>query len=449
MSRFPIVPEEPTPSVPPWTPSPADPGDVARVELRFLRHAAAESTRVVSAVLVVVALLWWMLDPVVFAGESIVQRQFVWLRVGTLSAQAAIFLGLSWPAFARQMLVPWCLAWMFANAAWLGHHLAVLGGPETPWFHFTYMFAMVPVAIPMRLWERLASTSTGALLLAWGYFSQRPEGLSAPFVDVTVSFLVFAVALSCVAGHLATRSTLARHRQTEALRRITSTLELRVAQQTAELRALAEHLELAREAERAHIARELHDELGQELTALRFSVSLARQRFSRDPSLIGQNLSDIEGFVARTHENVRHLVADLRPRALAELGLAAGLEWLVDRARKQSDLEVELTMEGDLAGLSEGRSAVVFRVVQESLTNVLRHAQARHAWVRVVRSEEAVSIVVRDDGQGLASSDRPSGHGIVGMRERLRAVGGALSVTPSAEGGTRVEATLPALAAAA
>ncbi len=443
------MPEEPPAAIPPWTPAPASPGDVARAELAFLRQAAAESTRVVSFVLMVVALLWWTLDPVVFSGESAVQARFVWLRGGTLLAQGAIFAGLSWAPFTRRFLVPWGTGWMFANAAWLGHHLAVLGGPETPWFHFTYMFAMIPVAIPMRLGERVASTSFGALCLGYGYFSQRPESIAAPFVDVTLSFLVFAVALSCVAGHLATRSTLARHRQTEALRRITSTLELRVAQQTAELRALAEHLELAREAERAHIARELHDELGQELTALRFSVSLARQRFSRDPSLIGQNLSDIEGFVARTHENVRHLVADLRPRALAELGLAAGLEWLVDRARKQSDLAVELTMEGDLAALSEARAAVVFRVVQESLTNVLRHAQARSAWVAVACDPRTVHITVRDDGQGLVQSDRPSGHGIVGMRERLRAVGGSLSVGRGPEGGTRVEATLPAQSAAA
>jgi len=425
------------------TPSPRDPAADARAERAFLHAAGLEATQVVSVVIFTAALLWWLLDPFIFADEPVVRARFVWLRGGTAAAQVLAIAGVAWAPFARRVGVGWAIACMLGNAAWIGYHLGALGGANTPWFHFTYLFAMIPVAVPMRLGPRIFAAVGATLCLTGGFFAHRPEGLHGDFTDVTLSFSMFTTVLGVLTGHLATLATLARHRQTEALRRLTSTLEQRVSQQTAELRALAEHLELAREAERAHIARELHDELGQELTALRFSVNLARQRFARDPSLIGQNLADIEGFVARTHETVRHLVADLRPRALAELGLEAGLAWLVERARSQSGLEVVLAVSGDLDALSEARAAVAFRVVQESLTNVQRHAQAGRAWVTVTRQGDTIALEVRDDGQGIDLGDRPSGHGIVGMRERLRAVGGTLAVTRSPDGGTRVAATLP------
>ncbi|MBL8602982.1 MAG: sensor histidine kinase [Myxococcales bacterium] len=414
-------------------------------ETEYLRDAGIRTASQLSFLIIPVTLFWWLLDPLVFEGRQEVMVHFAWLRAGTLFAQGAVYAGLRWLPLSPRVRSLWAVFWQCLNGAWIGWQLGALGGLETPWFHFSYLFAIFGVPVPMPLSQRVGLNVLGAAMLSLGYFLRAPDGLAGPYAATTLSYLTFATVLGILAGHYATRVLLDRHEKAHALTRLTSNLEQRVAEQTAELRALAEHLELAREAERAHIARELHDELGQELTALRFALSLARQRFARAPATIGQNLIDMEAIVMRTHDNIRHLVADLRPRALAELGLGPALEWLAERTRTQGGLEVKIVTDGDLASLPEARAAVAFRVAQESLTNVQRHAQANEVQVSVARVHDTLIVEVTDDGVGYDPGDRPSGHGIVGMRERVRAVGGTLIIERMNGLGTRVRAEFPAV----
>jgi signal transduction histidine kinase len=221
----------------------------------------------------------------------------------------------------------------------------------------------------------------------------------------------------------------------------------RVRQQVSELRRLAAHLERAREEERTHIARELHDELGQELTAMRYTLGLLRKRHERDPSSIGQNLDDFEALLARTTTTARHIVSELRPRILDDLGLVAAVEWLVDKTRERTGLTCELTTSAPTLDVSPNVSVAAFRIVQESLTNVARHARADRVGVGLSVEDQMLQIVVRDNGVGLSPSRRTAGErgmGLLGMTERAEGLGGELTIESSPEAGTTVRVRIPA-----
>lgn len=204
----------------------------------------------------------------------------------------------------------------------------------------------------------------------------------------------------------------------------------------------------ASERERSRWAREIHDEPLQELAALR--MSLGRLRRADDVAEQTRALDAAEEQVDRAVHGLRDIVADLRPVALDELGILAALEALVNRAAGHGDLVVNLS--ADLAyesGRSETRhapeiEATVYRVVQEALANVVKHADARHVDVLVSESEGMIAVRVRDDGRGMSGVVAAASFGLIGMRERLALVGGSLTIESQPGAGTLVEASMPA-----
>jgi signal transduction histidine kinase len=201
----------------------------------------------------------------------------------------------------------------------------------------------------------------------------------------------------------------------------------------------------AADAERRRWARELHDETLQALGGLR--VLLASARRTRDPETLGraadQALEQIEHEVA----NLRAIITELRPAALDELGLAPALEALLERHRTVSGLEIadELRLPEDQRAVDElgaEAEATVYRVVQEALTNVAKHAGARAVSVNVRVDEGRVVAEVADDGRGFAAEGVSGGFGLTGMRERVLMAGGDLTIH-SSDGGTTITATLP------
>ncbi len=185
--------------------------------------------------------------------------------------------------------------------------------------------------------------------LAVGFAVARPGLPRPPMLIPTVTFLLLVTAAAVAAGHVIFRlvrqgllSARARDRSALELLDLNKTLARRVRHQTRDLSKLAAHLESAREDERSRIARELHDELGQELTALRYTLTFLRQRFERDPASVRVNLDELELLLARTATTTRQIVSDLRPRILDELGLDAGVEWLLKRAEERAGLSCRL-----------------------------------------------------------------------------------------------------------
>jgi signal transduction histidine kinase len=203
----------------------------------------------------------------------------------------------------------------------------------------------------------------------------------------------------------------------------------------------------ASEAERRRWARELHDETLQELGGLRVLLSAARR--STDPErsdeALGQAIDLVTGGIA----NLRALIADLRPAALDDIGTGAALSGLVERVRATSGLPIDLTVDLSFeAGRVASRHVpeleeAIYRIVQEALTNAIKHANAQRVWIAVRESDGSVTIVVGDDGQGFDPDVAATGFGLVGMRERAMLADGTLEVRSTAGAGTVVEVWLP------
>ncbi len=217
-------------------------------------------------------------------------------------------------------------------------------------------------------------------------------------------------------------------------------LEARVAARTAELRALGGRLVRVQEEERARISRDLHDELGQTLTGLRLRLTAIEARLG-DPvgaaAQVEQAMAAVDGAV----EDVRRLAHNLRPPALDALGLATALRGHAERWAETAGL----TLEVDLAPIEPPADVaeVLFRVGQEALTNVARHADATRVRVALDAADDGWRLQVEDDGRGLAPDARGGGLGLVGARERVEDLGGYLDVEPGAGGGVRLLAWVP------
>ena len=208
------------------------------------------------------------------------------------------------------------------------------------------------------------------------------------------------------------------------------------------LRALAAYQEELLEQERKHIAGEVHDEMGQLMTALKMDLSLMRLRFGENPQLLGM-VDEMRSLVDRTINVVRQVASNLRP-AVLDHGLAPAIEWLASDFSRRGTIRCRLDVSGSFV-LPELQSTAVFRVVQESLTNVTRHAQAREVVISLHSSGQQLQVAVRDDGIGFDTTAvaKGRGFGLFGMRERLLALGGRLRIASAPGQGTTVIIKLP------
>jgi len=195
----------------------------------------------------------------------------------------------------------------------------------------------------------------------------------------------------------------------------------------------------AAEAERGRWARELHDETLQALGGL--NVLLKSAGRSSDPEVLRDAIADATEHVTREIENLRAIITELRPAALDELGLAPALATLVSRFASTSGLEVDTAIDVD-GRLEAEQETTAYRVVQEALSNVVKHAEATKAEVRVVMDDDELRITVADDGHGFDPEAATGGFGLVGMRERIDLAGGSLAIGLN-DPGTRVEVALP------
>lgn len=194
----------------------------------------------------------------------------------------------------------------------------------------------------------------------------------------------------------------------------------------------------AQEEERARIARELHDEVGQGLTA----ALLYLERADRGTTAANGALDDVREAVRESLEDVRGITLRLRPEALDDLGLRAALIALTDRIKDGAAIEVAVDLPEALPQLDAEYELVLYRVAQEALTNVVRHADATHARLALATTDGAILMSVEDDGGGLASETVP-GAGLQGMHERALLVGGTLRFGRSTGGGTVVNLVIP------
>ena len=205
---------------------------------------------------------------------------------------------------------------------------------------------------------------------------------------------------------------------------------------------LARTLITTRESTMRELARELHDDFGQLLTAVGAMLSRAVKRLPEDSPVRG-DLREVAEVAQTAVDKVRGLSQSLHPSILEELGLDAAIDWYVSTVERQLGVSVDYSREGSAAAVDAAVGIQVYRVLQEALSNVARHAGTGQAMVRLAVGPERLSLVVEDTGKGLNPLQTARGLGLVNMRERAALVGGTLAVEPRAGGGTCVRMTVP------
>jgi signal transduction histidine kinase len=240
-----------------------------------------------------------------------------------------------------------------------------------------------------------------------------------------------------------TRALLAAGRRAQAsLQLERDRLEKQVRDRTARLGQLATHLQDVREDERGHLARELHDELGALLTAAKLDVARIKARLGDSLPEANERIEHLNITLNSGIALKRRIVEDLRPSSLSHLGLVASLDILAREFADHSDLEIRTALEP--VQLDESAQLTVYRLVQEALTNIGKYAGAKHVDIQLRHPDSLVIVDVTDDGRGFDTDKvAPARQGLAGMRHRVEAAGGQLSVTSAAGRGTHIHAELP------
>ncbi len=260
----------------------------------------------------------------------------------------------------------------------------------------------------------------------------------------------FGIAAVTLAGLLAfymylrqTRALLeAGRREQDVLQRERDRLDQEVRDRTATLAELATHLQEVREDERGHLARELHDELGALLTAAKLDVARIKSRLGEISPEANERIQHLIETLNSGIALKRRIVEDLRPSSLSNLGLVASLEILAREFEDRSGLNISTDLE--MVELDESAQLTVYRLVQESLTNMGKYAEARQADISLHDFDGYITVSVKDDGGGFDTTQiKASSHGLAGMKHRVEAAGGRLSITSTPGQGTTVTAVLP------
>ena len=278
----------------------------------------------------------------------------------------------------------------------------------------------------LNLWKRARASEDGPQNFATD--CRRADGSILP-TNVSLSFLRFAEAEYLVVY---------LNDVTELRRTLAALL-----QSEAQLRELSAHLETVREEEKARIAREVHDELGQMLTVLKLETSMCELAYAQlDPGL-HERLNSMKRLIAQLFQLVRDVATALRPPIL-DAGIASAIEWQARRFEARTQIPCLVQVPDNLPTLSDAKAIGLFRILQEALTNVMRHAQAHTVELTLALEGTDLRLTISDDGVGFVQAQgRPVSFGLVGMRERVLIMGGQLSLDSELGEGTTLSVTVP------
>jgi signal transduction histidine kinase len=206
-----------------------------------------------------------------------------------------------------------------------------------------------------------------------------------------------------------------------------------------QMQLFSDKLQAAREEEQKRIARELHDELGGTLTSMKFDLLWLEQQTSAQNEVV-QRCQAMRELIGSTTKVVQRISAELRPKILDSLGLTAAVEWQAGEFKKRTGIETQIYLKEELPKLNETLTTGIYRIVQESLTNISRHAQATHVEIRIQLHDENLHVEIIDNGKGFDNAllDHPESLGLMSIRERARMIGGNAIISGSLGKGTQV-----------
>ncbi len=253
-------------------------------------------------------------------------------------------------------------------------------------------------------------------------------------------------AISLLALYMYLRQTFALRQQQQEAQRLVQVerdrLEIEVKQRTAQLTELTHHLQTAREDERNRLARNLHDELGALLTSAKLDAARIKSRITGTAPEALERLSHLVGTLNSSIALGRRIIEDLRPSTLSNLGLVDTLEILAREFAEGSGIQVHCALAP--VRLNADAELMIYRLVQEAITNISKYARASHVWIGLAARDGQVEVTVRDDGVGFdTAASRSSAHGLLGMRFRVEAEGGRLAVVSAPGQGTLLELRMP------
>ena len=270
-------------------------------------------------------------------------------------------------------------------------------------------------------------------------------------VAVAVIATIVTVGVLVALQRLLRRYVAARAAAEKALREANEQLNREVEERTSELTDLSRHLIRVAEEEKAKLARELHDTLGSNLTAISMDLNWVSKRLPEARDDLRDRVQRALKMLAETVELKHQVIEGLRPSHLDNLGLTFAMRMHCKEFSRLTGMPCALEVVEDFDDLDPALSIVLYRVVQEGLTNVMKHAQAKHVTVTLRREEGGLRLRIRDDGVGFADSSaaRRASHGLIGMRERVRQVGGTFRAANADGGGVLLDVFIPGVAPAA
>ncbi len=211
-----------------------------------------------------------------------------------------------------------------------------------------------------------------------------------------------------------------------------------------ELRTLSQHLQEISEIEKKQIAREIHDELGQDLTAMKFDISWLKKHITTDREKLEDKVDELMKTITNTMASVRRIHTSIHPAMLDELGLHTTVDWLLASIRKTTELSIAFDSNLTPNQPDKIKSLALYRVIQESLTNVMRYAQASHVTIKLTQQNNMITLEIKDDGCGfdIDTIDTTLHHGLLGIRERIYAINGSTNIKSVIGKGTTTTITV-------
>jgi signal transduction histidine kinase len=318
------------------------------------------------------------------------------------------------------------------------------------------------VILPWGLWPQVLTQLVGAGTLSLAVLVKDGNLAAAgsdPGTAVIIALILSGVTAREVQRYRSAllRELAARRRAELDVRALNADLERRVVERTSDLerantqlRALSARLESVREEERTSVAREIHDELGQVLTALKLDLDLVRRQVDgagngAPTQPLGRKLAELAALSAAMIHCVRRICAQLRPALLDDLGLAAAIEWQGRDFERRYGIRCVMAVDPDFVQPDPARCTAIFRIVQEALTNVARHANATDVRVSLRNGDGRITVDVTDNGRGVTEAELrdPKSLGVLGIRERARLFGGEVVIDGRAGVGTTVQVQIP------
>jgi len=267
----------------------------------------------------------------------------------------------------------------------------------------------------------------------------RREELEAEYTSVNRGFVRLGAAIVVLIGAIGIYTVMRLRKLEQQSFRQSAELEAN----RDELRKLSQGLVAAQESERKRLSRELHDHVGQILTALRMEVGNLGDLQPRGGHIFAERQHSAKGLADQALQSVRDISMGLRPSMLDDLGLEPAIRWQARDFARRTGVDVDVRVEGDLDSLPESHRIHAFRIIQESLTNIARHADAHGVLITAHHSPSRLMLTIQDDGRGFDSARKSGGAGMLGIRERVQELGGRCEIHSQLAKGTLVHIDIP------